>query len=172
MNLKTSPTIIDKTGLKFNPRVFIVTQASYDRQIVIGRWISVATPELFKFEVQELLENCQFSVKTNSDEWFIEFWEGWGDVKLNLETFTNIEIICGLAKVIRDAGEVGIIAINHVGSDNLTAIYNFLNNYQGTFSSIEDHVKQIVAAEVKKFRYVVSGELIHVFKPDIRLDHV
>lgn len=165
-------TYVDKANQEFNPIVFVVTGASYDNHTIFGAWLPAYDINLLEAGISDLLKQCPFSLKANRDDWFIDDWKGFGSINLDLTGFTNLEKIAELAKLIKNTGEVGAIAINYVGSDDIVAIYNFLNNYHGKFSNIEEHIQKIVTSEAKKYRYVLVKDEVYVFKPDINLNHV
>ncbi len=119
------------------PRIYVACLASYNAGILHGKWINVIDIDSIWKEINTLLAD---SPEEDAEEWAIHDYEGFG--ALSLSEYESIEQVHALAEFIEEHGEMGAALLSHYGS-NLEDASTALENYLGTYESLEDYAREL-----------------------------
>lgn len=120
------------------PKIYVACLAAYNAGILHGEWIDVG-PEIN--DTWKAIRNVLASSPVeDAEEWAIHDFEGFGMHRLS--EYESIEHVHALAEFIEEHEDIGAALIDHFCGD-LDDAKQVLENYLGTYESMEDYARQI-----------------------------
>jgi antirestriction protein len=111
--------------------------ASYNNGDLHGVWIDAAQDEgILKEEIEEMLQD---SPAADAEEWRIDDYEGFGQIRLN--EYESLDVISSLACGIHEHGEPFAAYADYLGVDVMVS--EFEDKFQGVWSTEIDFAQEI-----------------------------
>lgn len=119
---------------KIEPRIYVACLAAYNNGHLHGGWIDAhQNVEDLYAEIKNILAHSPIS---DAAEWAIHDFEGFGD--MNLNEYTGLDTIAGIADFVVEHGELGTAVISHFNGDIEDAQRALEECYHGEYDSEED----------------------------------
>lgn len=116
------------------PHIYVACLSSYNAGTLHGTWIDAAqTKQEILDEITEMLAR---SSEEPAEEWAIHDYSGFGGA--GISEWEPIENVAALARLIEEHGDIAGEVYAHCDEDIEQAKEAITENYQGSFSSIED----------------------------------
>ena len=147
------------------PSIYVACLSSYNAGTLYGAWIDATqTKEEILDEIEKMLAGSSGSP---AEEWAIHDYSGFGGA--GISEWEPIENIVALACLIEEHGEIAWEVYTHCGEDIEQAQKTITEDYQGSFSSIEDWACEFMNETMEIPQHLESYINHHAFARDAEL---
>jgi antirestriction protein len=126
--------------IKTVPQIYVACISAYNSGYLHGEWIDATQDvEMIQKEIAEILAD---SPVTNSEEWAIHDYDGFGELSNALGEYPNLEEVVQLARLIEENGEIVIKLYLHC-SDIKRTIQRLEEDYIGVYKDLAEYAEEI-----------------------------
>lgn len=123
---------------RLSPRIYVACLAAYNAGYLHGAWIDVEYEETVVAAITAMLSAAPIA---GAEEFAIHDYDGFGGV--NIGEYEPISRVVEIASLLRERGQLGALALDHLGGSIDDANAALDDGYRGAYESLADYLQEL-----------------------------